>query len=63
MTAPNNYNEEEVVPPPYQDFTLAIELSDGTIIRIEDQSMGSHGDLYSNTLEADYSKQNHTKNL
>ena len=54
MTAPNNYNEEEVVPPPYQDFTLAIELSDGTIIRIEDQSMGSHGDLNSNTLEADY---------
>lgn len=54
MTAPNNYNEEEVVPPPYQDFTLAIELSDGTVIRIEDQSMGSHGDLNSNTLEADY---------
>lgn len=54
MTAPNNYNKDEVVPPPYQDFTLAIELLDGTIIAIEDQSMGSHGDLNSNTLEADY---------
>lgn len=54
MTAPNNYKKGEVVPPPYQDFTIAIELSNGTIIPIEDRSMGSHGNLNSSTLEADF---------
>ena len=54
MTAPNNYRENEVTPPPYQDFTLSIELTDGTVIPVEDRVMGSHGNLSDGILEADY---------
>ena len=54
MTAPNNYREDEVTPPPYQDFTLSVELTDGTIIPVEDRVMGSHGNLDDSILEADF---------
>lgn len=54
MTAANNYREDEIKPPPYQDFTLSVELTDGTIIPIEDRVMGSHGNLSDSVLEADF---------
>lgn len=54
MTAPNNYSADEVVPPPYSDFTLSIVLNDDTVIPIEDRNMGSHGNLYDKILKADY---------
>lgn len=54
MTAPNNYSEKEVTPPPYQDFTLSVVLTDDTVIPIEDRNMGSHGNLDDKTLEADF---------
>lgn len=54
MTAPNNYREDEVIPPPYQYFTLSVELTDGTIIPVEDRVMGSHGNLNDSILEADF---------
>lgn len=55
MTAPNNYHEDEVIPPPYQHFTLSVELTDGTIIPVEDWFMGSHGNTNDSILEADFS--------
>lgn len=54
MTAPNNYSADEVVPPPYSDFTLSIVLNDDTVIPIEDRNMGSHGNQYDKILKADY---------
>lgn len=54
MTAPNNYSEEDISPPPYKDFTLSVVLTDDTVIPIEDRNMGSHGNLDDKTLEADF---------
>lgn len=54
MTAPNNYSTEEVLPPPYADFTLSVVLTDDTVITIEDRNMGSHGNLDDKILKADY---------
>lgn len=54
MMSPNNYREDEVLPPPYQDFTLSVVLTDDTVILVEDKSMGSHGNLDDSILEADF---------
>lgn len=54
MATPNNYREDEIISPTFENFTLSVVLTDDTIIPINDRNIGSHGNLNDTVLEADF---------
>ena len=54
MTVHNPHQNGVVNEPIYQGFTLSVVLEDNTEIKVENWNLGTHGDLNSNTLVADF---------
>ncbi len=53
VTAPNAYDEYQKFLYPYENFTLAVRLQDGTIVDLRDKNFGTHGNVDSRTHEGD----------
>ena len=54
MTIPNPYQTGLDTEPIYQNFSLSILLDDGTEFKVENWNIGTHGDLDSDTLIANF---------
>lgn len=54
MTVHNPHQNGEVNEPIYQGFTLSVVLEDNTELKVENWNLGTHGDLDSSILAADF---------
>ena len=54
ITVHNPHQNSVINEPIYQGFTLSVVLEDNTEIKVENWNLGTHGDLDSSTLVADF---------